>query len=87
MTYTIDMTYDQVESIVVNELHTAIEMCLMNMADATCFEEDLTDYELLGHFLHVLQYFTTREDFQKMLQVWIERFESFDFKEIFGLEF
>lgn len=85
MPYTIEMTYDQVESIVVQELRTAIEMCFLDMSGATCFEEDNTDYDLLNHLLHVLQYFTTHSDFQKFIQEVKDRFgESLDLEEIFS---
>lgn len=85
MSYTIEMTYDQVESIVVKELRTAIEMCLLNLSGATCFEEDNTDYDLLNHLLHVLQYFTTHSNFQKFIQETKDRFgESLDLEEVFS---
>ena len=85
MPYTIDMTYDQVESIVVQELRTAIEMCFLDMSSATSFEDDTTDYDLLNHLLHVLQYFTTHTDFQKFIQETKDRFgESLDLEEVFS---
>jgi len=85
MPYTIEMTYDQVESIVVQELQTAIEMCLLNMSEDSSLEEDINDHDLLNHLLHVLQYFTTHSDFQKFIQEVKDRFgESLDLEEIFS---
>lgn len=85
MPYTIEMTYDQVESIVVQELQTAIEMCLLNMSEDSSLEEDINDHDLLNHLLHVLQYFTTHEDFKNYLDEMKSRFESFDYESFFGI--
>lgn len=85
MSYTIDLVYEQIEAIVVQELKTAVEMCLLNMSEASSFEEDDTDYDLLGHLLHVLQYFTTHDEFQKYLEETKSRFESFDYELFFKM--
>jgi len=49
MTVTIEIMPEQLEKIVVDELKEAIELCLLNGANASSFEEDQTDYELLTH--------------------------------------
>jgi len=77
MSYTIELEYEQVESIITRELKTAIELCMMNLTDPDPNENDLEeDHELLPHLLKVLEYFSSRLDFENYVKEVEIRFSS-----------
>lgn len=82
MTVTIEIMPEQLEKIVVDELKEAIELCLLNGANASSFEEDQTDYELLTHLFPVLQYYTTANEFVDFVEMTERNFPDFKYTEL-----
>lgn len=80
--YTLEVCEDQIDHIVVGELKTAIEMCLLNGANAKSFDEDYTDYELLSHLFPVLQYFTTQNEFVDFIELTERNFPDFSYTDL-----
>mgnify|MGYP001767426489 FL=1 len=75
-------TPKRVAKMFVSELKTAIEMCLLNGANAKSFDEDYTDYELLSHLFPVLQYFTTQNEFVNFIELTERNFPDFSYTDL-----